>query len=131
MNTTFSDRGKYIGNLYYDLAKNAITRMAKGMAIELKPYNIATVSLSPGFMRTEAVLGHFKTDEQHWQMVPDLKRTESPQYIGRAVAALATDSNVVQKSGNVLTVGELAREYGFTDIDGRYIPPFELEEVKG
>jgi NAD(P)-dependent dehydrogenase (short-subunit alcohol dehydrogenase family) len=128
VNTTFNDRGKYIGNLFYDLAKNAIVRMAKGMAIELTQYNIAAVSLSPGFMRTEAVLSHFKTDEQHWQTVPDLKRTESPQYIGRAVAALATDPNVMQKSGSILTVGELAQEYEFTDIDGRYIPPFRISD---
>lgn len=126
VNTTFNDRGKYIGNLFYDLAKNAIVRMAKGMAIELREYNIAAVSLSPGFMRTEAVLAHSKTDEQHWQTVPDLKQTESPQYIGRAVAALATDPNVMQKSGSVFTVGELAREYDFTDIDGRYIPSFRI-----
>lgn len=126
VNTTFSDRGKYIGNLFYDLAKNAIVRMAKGMAIELRAYNIAAVSLSPGFMRTEGVLAHCQTDEQHWQTVPDLKKTESPQYIGRAVAALAADPNVMQKSGSVLTVGELALEYNFTDIDGRYIPPFRL-----
>ena len=126
VNTTFNDRGKYIGNIFYDLAKNAIVRMAKGMAIELREYNIAAVSLSPGFMRTEAVLAHSKTDEQHWQTVPDLKQTESPQYIGRAVAALATDPNVMQKSGSVFTVGELAREYDFTDIDGRYIPSFRI-----
>lgn len=127
VNSTAGDRGKYLGNLFYDVAKNAIVRMAKGMAIELRSYNIAAVSLCPGFMRTEKVLTHYKTDEQHWQTIPDLEKTESPQYIGRAVAALAADPNVMQKSGSTLTVGELAQEYGFTDIDGRYIPPFWLD----
>jgi hypothetical protein len=94
------------------------------MAHDLRPHNIAVVALAPVFMRTEVVLWHFQADEQSWQSVPGLARTESPHYIGRAVAALAADPNVMEKAGRLLEVGDLAREYGFTDIDGRYVPPF-------
>jgi NAD(P)-dependent dehydrogenase (short-subunit alcohol dehydrogenase family) len=128
VNTIAWDRDKYLGNLYYDVAKNAIARMAYGMALELRKYNIAAVALAPGFMRTERVLDYFKTNEQNYHRVDALSRTESTQYIGRAVAALAADLNVMQKSGSVLTVGDLAREYGFTDIDGRQIPAFKIED---
>ena len=77
-------------------------------------------------MRTEIILAAFKTDEEHWREVPPLARTESPRDIGRAVVALAADDNVMAKSGTVQYVGNLAGEYGFTDVDGRVIPPFEI-----
>jgi NAD(P)-dependent dehydrogenase (short-subunit alcohol dehydrogenase family) len=128
VNTTAWDRGKYLGNVPYYVAKTAVNRMAYGMALELRAYNIAVVALAPGWMRTEDVLLRFKTDEQHWQEVPELRDTESTEYVGRAVAALATDPNVMEKSGNTLMVGNLAREYGFTDIDSRYVPPFRIPE---
>lgn len=121
VNTTFWDRGKCLTNLFYDLAKTAINRMAYAMALELREYSIAAVALSPGWMRTEEVMRHDHTPEE-------LARTESVEYIGRAVVALATDPNIMQKSGNTLMVGDLAREYGFTDIDGRQIPPFRMPE---
>lgn len=89
------------------------------MALELRPYNVAGVALSPGWMRTEVVLRGYNTDEEHWQEIPYLEHTESTQYIGQAVAALASDANVMEKTGRTLTVGDLAREYGFTDYDGR------------
>jgi NAD(P)-dependent dehydrogenase (short-subunit alcohol dehydrogenase family) len=98
------------------------------MALELRAYSIAAVALAPGWMRTEDVLLRFKTDEQHWQEVPELRDTESTEYVGRAVAALASDPNIMGKSGNTLMVGSLAREYGFTDIDGRQVPPFRIPE---
>ncbi|KKO52411.1 SDR family NAD(P)-dependent oxidoreductase [Paenibacillus sp. DMB20] len=123
--TTFWDDHKYLGNFYYDLAKNALTRMAYGLSVELKPDKIAVLAISPGWMRTELVLRSLNTDEEHWQEVDELKRTESPYYIGRAIAALAGDPKVMEKSGQVLLVGDLAKEYRFTDIDGRYIPPFK------
>ena len=119
------DDDKYLGNLYYDLAKNALTRMAYGLSVELKPDKIAVLAVSPGWMRTELVLRSLNTDEEHWQEVDELKRTESPYYIGRAIAALAGDPKLMDKSGQVLLVGDLAKEYRFTDIDGRYIPPFK------
>lgn len=126
--TTFWDRDRYMqGNLFYDLAKASMTRLAFAMAQELKPHGVASVALSPGWMRTEFVLAGHRTDEDHWQERPALARTESPRYLGRAVAALAADPRVLQRTGAVLRVGDLAREYGFTDIDGRQVPPFELE----
>jgi NAD(P)-dependent dehydrogenase (short-subunit alcohol dehydrogenase family) len=125
--TTFWDRGRYMrGNLFYDLAKATMTRLAFGLAEELRPHGVASLALSPGWMRTEFVLAGHQTDEPHWHERPALARTESPRYLGRAVVALAADPQVMGKSGQVLRVGDLAREYGFADIDGRQVEPFEL-----
>lgn len=112
------DAGKYLKSIYYDLSKTAISRMALGMAQELKPHGIAAVALAPGFMRTERVMA------AHAQYPFDLSGTESTEYLGRAVVALASDANIMQKSGQTLTVGDLAQEYGFTDVDGKQPPPF-------
>ena len=121
------DRGHYLrGNLFYDLAKASMTRLAFGIAQELQPHGVASVAVSPGWMRTEFVLAGHKTDEAHWQERPALARTESPRYLGRAVAALAGDAQVLDKTGQVLRVADLARAYGFTDIDGRQVEAFEL-----
>jgi len=122
INTVAWAYGEYLGNLYYDVAKAATIRMAYGMAHELRPYEITAVALAPGFMRTERVL------EAHARQPFDLSTTESPEYLGRAVAALAADAHVIHRSGSILTVGELAREYGFTDIDGRRPEPFRIPE---
>jgi len=125
--TTFWDRGRYMkGNLFYDLAKASMTRLAFGMAEELKPHGVASVAVSPGWMRTEFVLAGHKTDEAHWQERPALANTESPRYLGRAVAALAGDPQVMAKTGEVLRVADLAKAYGFTDIDGRQVKAFEM-----
>lgn len=125
--TTFWDRDRFLrGNLLYDLAKSAMTRLAFGIAEELRPHGVASVAVSPGWMRTEFVLAGHHTDEAHWQTVPALARTESPRYLGRAVAALAADPQVMSRSGQVLRVADLASAYGFTDIDGRQVPAFEL-----
>lgn len=126
--TTFWDRDRYMaGNLFYDLAKASMTRLAFGMAQELRPYHVVSVAVSPGWMRTEFVLAGHQTDEAHWQERAALARTESPRYLGRAVVALAQDPEVMARTGCVLRVGDLAKEYGFTDVDGRWVPPFELE----
>lgn len=126
--TTFWDRDRFMhGNLFYDLAKASMTRLAFGMAQELRPHGVASVAVSPGWMRTEFVLAGHQTDEAHWHERPALARTESPRYLGRAVVALAGDPQVLERSGQVLRVGDLARHYGFTDIDGRVITPFELD----
>lgn len=125
--TTFWDRDRYLrGNLYYDLAKAAINRLAFGIAEELRPHGIASLAVSPGWMRTEFVLAGHHTDEAHWGERPELARTESPRYLGRAVAALAADPDVMRKSGAVHRVADLAREYGFTDVDGRQVEAFEI-----
>ena len=128
--TTFWDRDRYMrGNLYYDLAKAAITRLSFGIAQELRPHGVASVAVSPGWMRTEFVLAGHHADESNWQQRPALARTESPRYLGRAVAALAADASVMSRTGQVLRVADLAADYGFTDIDGRRVPPFELDEA--
>lgn len=125
--TTFSDGGKYLrGNLFYDLAKAAMSRLAFGLAEELRPHGVASVAISPGFMRTELVLAHMRTDEAHFRDVPALAASESPRYIGRAVAALAADPQVLAKTGQVLVVADVARAYGFTDIDGTQPAAFHI-----
>jgi NAD(P)-dependent dehydrogenase (short-subunit alcohol dehydrogenase family) len=127
LTTTFWDRDHYLrGSLFYDLAKASMTRLAFGMAQDLRPHNVASIAVSPGWMRTEFVLAGHKTDEAHWHERPALARTESPRYLGRAIAALAGDARVMDKSGEVLRVADLAREYGFTDIDGRQVEAFEM-----
>jgi NAD(P)-dependent dehydrogenase (short-subunit alcohol dehydrogenase family) len=121
VSTTFWDHGKYLGNLFYDIAKCANVRMAEGMAREMRSFGVAALALTPGFMRTEGVMAHVERDPEF-----DFSQTESVEYIGRAVAALAADPAILAKSGQTLAVGDLAKEYGFTDIDGRIIPPFSI-----
>jgi NAD(P)-dependent dehydrogenase (short-subunit alcohol dehydrogenase family) len=123
---TFWDRWRYTGSFFYDLAKSAMNRLAFGIAQEMRPHGVASIALSPGWMRTEIVLAAYDTDESRWREVPTLAGTETTRYVGRAVAALAADPNVMEKTGRVLRVGDLAAEYGFTDVDGRRVPPFEL-----
>lgn len=125
INTIAWLQGRYLGNLFYDVAKAAIARMAFGMAEELRRHDVAAVALAPGFMRTERVMA------AHARQPFDLSHTESTEYVGRAVAALAADPDVMRKSGALLTVGDLAREYGFTDVDGRQPPPFMPPEGQG
>ncbi len=121
VHTTAWDRDKYLGNLFYDVAKAAVNRLAFGMARELRPHGIAVVALAPGFVGTERVLAAFAAAGR---AAPSL---ESPEYTGRAVVALASDADVLARSGQVLTVGQLATEYGLTDVDGRQWPPFQIE----
>jgi NAD(P)-dependent dehydrogenase (short-subunit alcohol dehydrogenase family) len=115
--------GRYLGNLFYDVAKAAVVRMAFGLAHELRPHDIAAVALAPGFVRTERVLA------AHAAQPFDLTPTESPEYIGRAVAALAADPQIMRRSGQTLLVGDMARDYGFTDTDGRQIPAFRIPDA--
>jgi NAD(P)-dependent dehydrogenase (short-subunit alcohol dehydrogenase family) len=122
---SYWDEGRYIGNVFYDLAKAAMNRLAFGMAQELRPRGIASVVVVPGWMRTEFVLAAANATEDTWQAVEGLASTESPRYVGRAIAELAGDADVLARSGEVLYVADLAREYGFTDIDGRQVPRFE------
>ena len=131
INTTFYDRGKALSNLPYDLAKNGIQRLAYLLSLELRERNGVALALSPGFMRTEAVLRHTApalTPESAVDFAahPELERSESVYYIGRAVVALAGDEARGRWNGQTLTAGQLAREYSFCDIDGRQPPPFEL-----
>lgn len=120
VNTIAWAHGEYLRHLYYDVAKSALARMAYGMAWELRPHGVAAVALAPGWMRTERVMA------AHDAAPFDLHATESPAYLGRAVAALVADTEVLRWSGQLLTVGDLAREYGFTDVDGRQPEPFRI-----
>ena len=125
VNISFGDQGKYLGHLLYDTSKTAIDRLAVGMARELRAHNVAAVALYPGFVRTERVLAAYDAAPE---ATIDLDGTESPLYIGRAIAALAADANVMGKSGRILATGALAQEYDFTDIDGTQPPPFEIPD---
>jgi NAD(P)-dependent dehydrogenase (short-subunit alcohol dehydrogenase family) len=112
----------YRGNFFYDLAKASVIRLAVAQAAELRPHNVAAVSLTPGFLRSEAVLDHFGVREENWRDAidsdPHFAASETPFYIGRAVVALASDPQVLTKSGQALASWQVARKYGFTDIDG-------------
>jgi dehydrogenase/reductase SDR family protein 1 len=111
---------KYGGNVIYGLAKAATDRMASDMAHELQPNGVTVVALYPGLVRTEAVLA---------AGVFDLSNSESPEFIGRAVAALAGDPDVSRRNGSVLVAAALAAEYDFTDVDGRRPRPLTLADV--
>jgi NAD(P)-dependent dehydrogenase (short-subunit alcohol dehydrogenase family) len=127
VSTVAWDHDKYLGS-FYDVAKHAIVRMIFGLATELHKHGIAAVAVAPGFTRTERVLAAFGTDEAHWREVPGLKDTETPEYVGRAVVALAADPEGLRHSGRAYRAGELAQEYGFTDVDGRQVPPFSVPD---
>jgi len=120
---TDGDFFSYRGNLFYDLSKMAAIRLAFDMARELRRKNIAAIALTPGFLRSESMLDRFGVTEANWQEAgkkdPHFLESESPFYLGRAVAALAADPDVMTKSGRVFSSWELAAEYGFRDIDGR------------
>lgn len=113
---------RYRGSLFYDLAKASVIRLALAQAEELRPYNVAAVAVSPGFLRSEAMLDHFSVSEDSWREAiakdPNFAASETPFYIGRAVVALAADPGMMAKSGKALATWNLAREYGFTDVDG-------------
>jgi NAD(P)-dependent dehydrogenase (short-subunit alcohol dehydrogenase family) len=111
---------RYIGHLFYDTAKAAVVRMSWGLSRELRRFGIASVALAPGFMRTERVMA------AHAKYPFDISHSESPEYTGRAVAALATDPEMMRWTGRVLTSGELARACGFTDVDGTQPEPFRI-----
>ncbi len=132
---TDGDAFYYRGNIFYDLVKISVIRLAFAMARELRKRDIVSVALTPGFLRSEAVLDHFGVTEANWKDVGKRKNpsknsddqndaphdflvSESPRYIGRAVVALASDPRAMKKSGRVYSSWALARKYGFTDLDG-------------
>ena len=128
INTTAAIHDRFLGSVPYDTTKAAINRMAYGMNVELRSHGVTALALAPGWMRSEAVLRYFATDEAHWTEVEALAATESTRYVGRAVAALAADPEVAGFGGELLTVGALARHYGFNDVDGRQPPPFDVPD---
>jgi NAD(P)-dependent dehydrogenase (short-subunit alcohol dehydrogenase family) len=133
---TDGDAFYYRGNLFYDLVKISVIRLAFAMASELRKRDVVSLALTPGFLRSERVLEHFGVNESNWKeayhkcadkdnnsenqndSASDFMISESPRYIGRAVVALAADPRVKEKSGRVFSTWALAREYGFTDLDG-------------
>jgi NAD(P)-dependent dehydrogenase (short-subunit alcohol dehydrogenase family) len=112
----------YRGNIFYDLVKSSVIRLALIQARELRRQDVAAVAVTPGFLRSEFMLEHFGVTEETWRdgakKDPNFIASESPLYVGRAVAALAADSDVRQKTGKIFASWTLSRDYGFTDADG-------------
>ncbi len=121
VNISFWAAQKYMSNVAYGASKAAVDKMSADMALELEKFNVAVVSLYPGLVRTESVLKNAK----HF----DMSNSESPQFIGRVVAALANDPNIMKKSGKVLVAAAEALEYGVQDIDGKQPRPLTLETI--
>lgn len=121
VNLSYWAAQKYKANVAYGIAKAATDRMTVDMAHELRPHNVAVVSLYPGLVRTERVLAAAK--------YLDLSNSESPVFVGRAVAALACDERVLTKTGQVVLAAALGLEYGFTDLDGKQPRPLTLMDA--
>ncbi|RKN70110.1 SDR family oxidoreductase [Paenibacillus ginsengarvi] len=113
---------RYRMSLFYDLAKMSAIQMARSLAHELKPYSCTAVALTPGWMRSEIMLDHFGVKEDNWRDAttkePHFVISETPRFVGRAVAALASDPEAERWNGLSLSSGQLARVYGFRDLDG-------------
>jgi NAD(P)-dependent dehydrogenase (short-subunit alcohol dehydrogenase family) len=109
-------------SLFYDLAKTSVIRMAWAQAKELEPHGCTAVALTPGWLRSEMMLDLFGVEESNWREAtarePHFAISETPRYVGRAVAHLAADPEVARFNGRSLSSGGLAKEYGFTDLDG-------------
>jgi dehydrogenase/reductase SDR family protein 1 len=121
VNISFWAARKHIGNVAYGVSKAATDKMTADMATELKPHGVIAISLYPGLVRTEKVM-----EAAAWI---DLSNSESPEFIGRAVVALAADPDAIRHTGKVLVAAQLAREYGFADIDGKSPRPLTLADV--
>ncbi len=113
---------KYRLSLFYDLAKTSVIRIAWSQAQELRPHQCTAVALTPGWLRSEQMLDNYGVTEANWRDAiakqPHFIITETPRYVGRAVAHLAADNEVMRWSGQALSSGQLAKVYGFTDLDG-------------
>jgi dehydrogenase/reductase SDR family protein 1 len=121
VNISFWAAQKHIANVAYGVSKAATDKMTADMAVELRPHGVAAVSLYPGLVRTEKVM-----EAAAWL---DLSNSESPEFVGRGVVALAGDPDVMRHSGKVLVAAAVAREYGFTDVDGKSPRPLTLLDV--
>jgi NAD(P)-dependent dehydrogenase (short-subunit alcohol dehydrogenase family) len=113
---SFDTQGGYLGDVFYDLAKATMNRLTLAMGAELEPFGVTALGLSPGHVLTERVRDAGMAGQT----------TETPLYAGRAVAALAADTDVARHNGQVLRVADLARVYGFTDRDGSQPAPFTI-----
>jgi NAD(P)-dependent dehydrogenase (short-subunit alcohol dehydrogenase family) len=121
VNISFWAAQKHIGNVAYGVSKAATDKLTADMATELRPHGVTVVSLYPGLVRTEKVMA-----ASQWL---DLTNSESPVFIGRVVAALATDPNVIRLSGSVQVAAQLALDYGVSDVDGKAPRPLTLADV--
>lgn len=119
---TDGDTGNYRGSFFYDIVKNTVIRLAYALSEELRPHNVAAVAVTPGFLRSEAMLEHFGVTEENWREGVKTDEhfiaSETPFFVGRAIAALAADPNVMSKTGKALSSWGLSDDYGFTDING-------------
>ncbi|MFE1955404.1 MULTISPECIES: SDR family oxidoreductase [Streptomyces] len=119
---TDGNTARYRGSFFYDLAKSAVIRLAVAQAAELEEHGVAAVAVTPGFLRSEAMLEGFGVTEANWRdgaaKDPNFAASETPAYLGRAVAALAADPDVMARTGQALATWGLYKEYGFTDADG-------------
>jgi NAD(P)-dependent dehydrogenase (short-subunit alcohol dehydrogenase family) len=122
VNLSFWAAQKYVGNVAYGVAKAATDRLTADCAHELRAHGVAVVSLYPGLVRTERVM--------EAAAFLDLSNSESPRFTGRAVAALARDPDVLRRSGRALVAAQLAREYGFVDVDGSQPRALTCEDVR-
>ncbi len=118
VNISYWAARKYVGNVIYGVSKAATDKMTSDMAVELRPHGIAAISLYPGLVRTEAVLA------SGWF---DLSNSESPEFIGRVIAALWRDPELPKRSGSVLVAAAVAAELGIEDIDGKQPQPLTIE----
>jgi dehydrogenase/reductase SDR family member 1 len=123
VNISFWAARKHLGNVIYGIAKAATDKMSSDMAHELRPHGVAVVSLYPGLVRTESVL---LAAQGGWL---DLSNSESPEFIGRVINALAHDPALMERSGKVLVAAEVAAEFGISDVDGRKPRPLALETL--
>jgi NAD(P)-dependent dehydrogenase (short-subunit alcohol dehydrogenase family) len=119
---TDGDNLVYRQTLFYDMVKITVNRLAFAMAEDLHQHGVAAVAVTPGFMRTESILEYFGVTETNWRDAgakdPNFLASETPFFVGRAIAALAADPQLFKKSGGIYSSWGLSREYGFTDVDG-------------
>jgi len=123
VNISFWAAQKYVGNVLYGIAKAATDKMTSDMAHELRPHGVSAVSLYPGLVRTEAVM---EAAQGGWL---DISNSESPEFIGRVIASLSRDPEVMGRSGQILVAAELARELNVVDRDGKQPAPLTLAFV--
>ena len=120
--TAEHNASRYRISVFYDLAKVAVNRLAFSQGHELEPFGATAVAITPGWLRSEMMLDNFGVSEANWResdsAPPDFALSESPRYVGRAVVALASDPDRARWNQQSVDSGRLAREYGFTDVDG-------------
>jgi NAD(P)-dependent dehydrogenase (short-subunit alcohol dehydrogenase family) len=135
--TTGYNASHYRLQVFYDLAKVAVNRLAYSQGHELAPHGATAVALTPGWLRSEMMLEAFRVSEESWRDAPgktappDFALSESPRYVGRAVVALASDPDRARWNQQSVDAGQLARDYGFTDVDGSQPDSWRfIEEVR-